>query len=189
MLVRAKPLWRCPEPRCGQRAWAETNAAIRRRGGAHRADPVLGDAPGWRARGDRCVDEPQLGVGWHTVMRAVRGYGARWATTRPGWAGVVVLGVEEHVWAHAGAAAAHRVRHRHRGPVDLTRGRAPRLLDVVPRRTGKVYAAWIFKREQDQHRLATLSPRTARIPSDPLRKVVAQAAEIRSGSPGTGVGE
>jgi transposase len=47
------------------------------------------------------------------------------------------------------------------GIVDVTRGRAPRLLDPVPGRSGKVYADWLAEREtawREQVRFAALDP-------------------------------
>ena len=47
-------------------------------------------------------------------------------------------------WQHAGP---RRRTQYATGIVDLT-GRPARLLDIVPGRTGKVYADWITEREQ-----------------------------------------
>jgi transposase len=44
----------------------------------------------------------QLGVGWHTVMRAVREYGEPLVDEPARLDRVTGLGVDEHVWAHAG---------------------------------------------------------------------------------------
>ena len=59
------------------------------------------------------------------------------------------------------------------GVVDLTAGRPPRLLDVVPGRTGKVYADWIA--EQEPPRMV----RPARS-DDSWLTVVAQDAAVNS---------
>ncbi len=77
--------------------------------------------------------------------------------------GVHTLGVDEHIW--------HHVSPKRRGPkeltgmVDLTRdqhGRVhARLLDLVPGRSGKVYATWLLKRFEafrDGVKVATLDP-------------------------------
>jgi hypothetical protein len=43
----------------------------------------------------------ELGVGWGTVMRAVRDYGQPLISDPARLAGVTGLGVDEHVWQHA----------------------------------------------------------------------------------------
>ena len=87
------------------------------------------------------------------------------------FAGVRVLGVDEHVW--------HHQDRRRRGPreltgiVDLTRGKdhpTARLLDLVPGRSGTVYKNWLEERGEDFRsgiQIATLDPLpgTARTPS------------------------
>ena len=78
------------------------------------------------------------------------------------FAGVRVLGVDEHVW--------HHQDRRRRGPreltgiVDLTRGEdhpTARLLDLVPGRSGTVYKNWLEERGEDFRsgiQIATLDP-------------------------------
>ena len=78
------------------------------------------------------------------------------------FAGVQVLGVDEHVW--------HHQDRRRRGPreltgiVDLTRGEdhpTAGLLDLVPGRSGTVYKNWLAERGEDFRagvRIATLDP-------------------------------
>jgi len=78
------------------------------------------------------------------------------------FAGVQVLGVDEHVW--------HHQDRRRRGPreltgiVDLTRGKdhpTARLLDLVPGRSGTVHENWLEERGEDFRagvRIATLDP-------------------------------
>ena len=56
---------------------------------------------------------------------------------------MTALGVDEHVWQHA---CPQRRTQYTPGIVDLTAGRPARLLDVVPGRTGKVYADWSAQR-------------------------------------------
>ena len=99
-----------------------------------------------------------LGVGWHTVMRAVRDHGRPLVDDPARLDHVTALGVDEHVWQHA---QARRRTQYATGVVDLTPGRPARLLDIVPGRTGRVYADWIAEREQawrDQIRVAALDP-------------------------------
>ena len=78
------------------------------------------------------------------------------------FAGVQVLGVDEHVW--------HHQDRRRRGPreltgiVDLTRGEdhpTARLLDLVPGRSGTVHENWLEERGEDFRsgiQIATLDP-------------------------------
>ena len=78
------------------------------------------------------------------------------------FAGVQVLGVDEHVW--------HHQDRRRRGPreltgiVDLTRGEdhpTARLLDLVPGRSGTVYKNWLEGRGEQFRsgiQIATLDP-------------------------------
>lgn len=88
----------------------------------------------------------ELGVGWATVMRAVREYGTPLVDDPARLAGALGLGVDETAFLRARAT---RSTQYVTGIVDLTRGRPARLLDVVPGRSGKVYAAWIAEREQE----------------------------------------
>jgi Transposase len=72
--------------------------------------------------------------------------------------GVSALGVDEHVWARAGP---RRRTGYATGIVEISSGRPPRLLDVVPGRTGKAYADWLTKREEawrQQVNVAALDP-------------------------------
>ena len=90
----------------------------------------------------------QLGTSWKTVWRAVEPELVKLAADESRFENVTTLGVDEHLW--------HHVDSRKRGPkeltgmVDLTRdehGRTrARLLDLVPGRSGKAYAAWLDER-------------------------------------------
>ena len=91
-------------------------------------------------------------------MRAVRDHGQPRIDDPQRLERVSRLGVDEHVWQHA--SKSRRTQYA-TGIVDLTPGRPARLLDVVPGRTGKVYANWINEREQrwrDQITVAALDP-------------------------------
>jgi len=77
VLAWCKRLWRCREPSCQVRTWTEQTAAIGPRA-------VLTQ----RARAEACrrvgkdahavaAVARDLGVGWATIMRAVRDYGTR----------------------------------------------------------------------------------------------------------------
>jgi transposase len=97
-------------------------------------------------------------VGWGTVMRAVREYGQPLVDDPARLGGVTGLGVDEHVWQHA---SARRLTQFATGITDLTPGRPARLLEVLPGRTGKVYAGWLAARDEAwkaRVRFAALDP-------------------------------
>ena len=121
-------------------------------------------------RSDSCVSREPLSLAWPDNWQP-RGtpYGptssrvCTAASDDPArFAGVRVLGVDEHVW--------HHQDRRRRGPreltgiVDLTRGKdhpTARLLDLVPGRSGTVYKNWLEERGEDFRagvRIATLDP-------------------------------
>lgn len=147
VLAWHKRLWRCLEPACGVGTWTERSPAIR-------AKAVLTE----RARVEACRRVGQdaisvaqvgrdLGVGWPTVMRAVREYGhkildSQWLHTQ-----VRALGLDETAFL-----AATAVRHTQfvTGLVDLkpAGGGPARLLDVVPGRSGKAVSDWLDERGQ-----------------------------------------
>jgi len=158
VLVWCKRVWRCDEPRCAKRTWTETSEHMTPRA-------VLTERARWWAcqRVGRDGDSVarvarELGVGWHTVMRAVRDHGHPLVDDPARLDNVAALGVDEHVWQHA------RPKRRTQyatGIVDVTAGHPPRLLEVVPGRTGKVYADWIAAQQQgwrEAIRVATLDP-------------------------------
>lgn len=143
-LVWLKRVWRCAERDCPQLTWTETHELIAPR--ARLSSRAIGWAVDALAHDDTTVSAlaRHLRVGWHTLWRAVR-CEADARTSRPGrLEGVKTLGVDEHVWRPG------RFRDGERavtGMVDLTRdadGRLhARLLDVVPGRSGTVYAGWL----------------------------------------------
>ena len=92
----------------------------------------------------------QLGTAWNTVWSYIKPCLQAASDDPARFAGVRVLGVDEHVW--------HHQDRRHRGPreltgiVDLTRGKdhpTARLLDLVPGRSGTVYKNWLAERGKD----------------------------------------
>ena len=100
-LVWVKRVWRCVEPRCARRTWTETSSAIRPRAA-------------WteRARREACrrVGElgltvaavaAEFGVGWATVMAAVRDYGQPLVDDPSRLDGVHTLGVDETAFLSA----------------------------------------------------------------------------------------
>jgi transposase len=156
MLVWVKRVWRCHEPRCPKRTWTETSAAIRPRAG-------------WteRARAEACRRVGELGhtvaavavefgVGWATVMAAVREYGRPLVEDPGRLAGVHTLGVDETAFLAATPTAGTVFAT---GIVALG-GRA-RLLDVVQGRSGKALCDWISGREpawRERISVAALDP-------------------------------
>ena len=104
----------------------------------------------------------QLATTWNTVWSHIKPCLQAASDDPARFAGVRVLGVDEHVW--------HHQDRRRRGPreltgiVDLTRGEdhpPARLLDLVPGRSGTVYKNWLEERGEDFRagvRIATLDP-------------------------------
>ena len=87
---------------------------------------------------------------WNTVWSHIKPCLQAASDDPARFAGVQVLGVDEHVW--------HHHDRRRRGPreftgiVDLTRGEdhpTARLLDLVPGRSGTVYKNWLAERGED----------------------------------------
>ena len=136
-LVWVKRIWRCVHPQCEQQTWTETHPAI-----APRAS--------WteRARAQACrrvgrdghsvaAVARELGVGWATVMAAVREHGVRLLQrARPG-ASATAIGVDETAFSRASAI---RPTVFATGIVDLRRGR---LIDLVPGRSRKALVDWL----------------------------------------------
>jgi len=158
LLVWSKRIWRCAEPTCPARTWSEAHGEIRPRA------TLTERARRWACRRvgsdghSVAAVAAELGVGWGTVWRAVEEYGRPLVEDPDRLDGVTALGVDEHVWQHAGP---RRRTQYGTGIVDLSPGRPARLLDVVPGRTGKVYADWIAIREQawrDRIMVAALDP-------------------------------
>jgi transposase len=155
-LVWVKRVWRCVEPRCPRRTWTETAEAIRPRAA-------------WteRARREACrrVGElgqtvaavaAEFGVGWATVMAAVREYGEPLVNDPRRLDGVQTLGVDETAFLSATPTAGTTFAT---GIVALN-GR-PRLLDVVEGRSGTALHDWISGRDQawrDRITVAALDP-------------------------------
>ena len=104
----------------------------------------------------------QLATTWNTVWSHIKPCLQAASDDPARFAGVQVLGVDEHVW--------HHQDRRRRGPreltgiVDLTRGEdhpTARLLDLVPGRSGTVYKNWLEERGEEFRsgiQIATLDP-------------------------------
>jgi transposase-like protein len=155
-LVWIKRVWRCREPLCVKRTWTETS-------------PVIRPRASWteRARAEACrrvgqdghtvaAVAAEFGVGWATVMAAVRDYGEPLIDDPSRLDGVHMLGVEETAFLAATPTAGTTFAT---GIVALN-GRA-RLLDVVEGRSGKTLCDWVSSREQgwrDGVTVAALDP-------------------------------
>lgn len=141
-LVWRKRRWRCPEASCPAGSWTQQHPAVR---------PRLSMTERARATACRRVGAGgesvaavagDVGVGWHTVMRAVVDHGRPLVDDPARTAGVRSLGVDETSFLRAGS------RRRARfvtGLVDLDRAR---LLDVVDGRAGSAVAEWLAGRDR-----------------------------------------
>jgi transposase len=141
VLAWRKRVWRCVEPACAVQTWTEQRAAMRPRA-------VLTE----RARAEACrrvgkdahavaAVARDLGVGWATVMRAVRDHGTPLVDDPARLAGVTALGLDETSFLKATPTAPTRYVT---GLVDLAAGR---LLDVIVGRTRQAVDAWLAVRE------------------------------------------
>jgi transposase len=92
----------------------------------------------------------RLGTTWKTLWRAVEPRLVALAGDESRLEGVATLGVDEHVWHHTPHKAAAKGPTMLTGMVDLTRdedGKThARLLDLVPGRSGTVFATWLTVR-------------------------------------------
>jgi transposase len=140
VLCWRKRIWRCGEAACGWRTWTERVATIRPRA-------VLTE----RARAEACrrvgkdahavaAVARDLGVGWATVMRAVRDHGVQLVEDPTRLEGVAALGLDETSFLKATRTSPTRYVT---GLVDLERGR---LLDVVADRTRAAVDGWLGAR-------------------------------------------
>jgi transposase len=159
-LLWLKRLWRCAEPACARTTWSEVSEHVRPRSSLTE-----------RARQEACrlVGEDgldvaavaaTLGVGWHTVMRAVRDYGRPLIDDPARIADVVAVGVDETAFLAASAGSHTQFVT---GIVALPGPGRPRaqLLDVVPGRTGSVVQQWISAQDlawRDRVSTASLDP-------------------------------
>jgi transposase len=143
VLLWRKRIWRCPEPACGVRTWTERVAAVGPRA-------VLTE----RARAEACrrvgkdahavaAVARDLGVGWATVMRAVRAHGRSLVEDPTRLDGVAALGLDETSFLKATRLAPTRYVT---ALVDLEGGR---LLDVVADRTRAAVDGWLGARSRD----------------------------------------
>jgi transposase len=139
-LVWVKRIWRCVHGECEQQTWTEMH-------------PMIGPRSSWteRARMQACqrvgrdghavaAVARDFGVGWATVMAAVREYGT-WLLERAQLgASVAAIGVDETAFSRATAVKPTLFAT---GVVDLHAGK---LIDIVPGRSRKVLADWLSDR-------------------------------------------
>jgi transposase len=164
-----KRTWVCPEPACGVGAFTERVEQV----AAPRA--LLSTRARWwavcqlrREHASVAGLARQLGTTWRTVWRSIQPLLAQMAEDESRFDGVRVLGVDEHVWHHVSTRpvdAGGRGPKELTGMVDLSRdakGKTrARLLDLVPGRSGAVYAEWLKARNEAFRagiQVATLDP-------------------------------
>ena len=151
-----KRVWRCEEPDCPAGAFTEQDDKI-----ARRRALLTTRACWWAIRQLRREHASvsglarQLGTTWRTLWLAIRPLLQQMADDEGRFAGVTALGVDEHVWHHVSTKP---IEDGGRGPkeftgmVDLSRdskGKTrARLLDLVPGRSGAVYASWLKARNE-----------------------------------------
>lgn len=137
-LIWVKRIWRCAESACAARTWTETADAILARASlTERARAAACRRVGEDGH-DVAAVAVEYGVGWHTIMRAVREHGQPLVDDPDRLAGVAPVGVDETAFL---AATNRRDTEFVTGIVDLTG--SPRLLDVVPGRSGKALSDWV----------------------------------------------
>lgn len=159
-LVWVKRVWRCREERCSVSTWTEASEAIRPRASlTERARREI-----CRRVGEDGHNVAQVaagfGVGWGTAMAAVVEYGRPLVDEVDRLAAVSAIGVDETAFLAANATH-HTVFVT--GIVDVRPGpgRGPRLLDVVPGRSGNALSAWVLAQPEswrDQITTAALDP-------------------------------
>ena len=159
-----KRTWSCLEPACPVKGFTEQDQLV--------AEPralLTRRACWWAIRQIRRENASvqgvarQLGTTWRTVWTSVKPLLEAMDADPARFAGVSDLGVDEHIWHHVSTKP---VSEGGRGPkeltgmVDLTRQRVThgrhkgdlrvraRLLDLVPGRSGVVYADWLKERHE-----------------------------------------
>jgi transposase len=143
VLAWRKRTWRCREETCQVGTWTEQMAAIRpravltQRAGAEACRRVGKDAHAVAAVAR------DLGVGWATIMRAVREHGSPLVEDPARLQPVTALGLDETSFLKATRIAPTRWVT---GLVDLERGR---LLDLVADRTRAAVHGWLDARSRE----------------------------------------
>ena len=158
--------WRCPDGACPVGLFVEQHPGLVRPRGSLTYRAVI-----WaisQLRHEHATIEGlsrQIGTTWKTLWRAVRPRLVELAEDESRLAGVSTLGVDEHVWHHTPHKAQVKGPTMLTGMVDLTRDGDgtvhARLLDLVPGRSGTVFASWLSARTaefRDCVQVATLDP-------------------------------
>jgi transposase len=143
VVVWAKRLWRCGDADCDVKTWSETSPLIAAR--ASLTERARVEACRQVGRDNHAVAEVarSLGVGWATVMNAVRDHGEPLVDDPRRIGAVGGLGLDETAWLRANAT-----RHTAflTGFVDIIGGR---LLDIVAGRSARVVEDWLAARSED----------------------------------------
>jgi len=141
-LLWLERLCRCTEPACARTTWSEVSDHVRPRASlTERARQEACRLVG-RDGLDVAAVAATLGVGWHTVMRAVRDYGRPLIDDPTRIAGVEAVGVDETAFL-AASAGAHTQFVTGIVALPGPGRRRAQLLDVVPGRTGTFVQQWI----------------------------------------------
>ncbi len=164
-----KRVWRCEESGCPTGAFTEQVETV-----ARPRALLTTRACWWAIRQLRREHASvaglarQLGTTWRTLWLAVAPLLEAMADDEARFDGVTCLGVDEHVWHHVSTKpveAGGRGPKELTGMVDLSRdskGKTrARLLDLVPGRSGAVYADWLNSRDETFRAgvaVATLDP-------------------------------
>lgn len=133
----SKRIWRCEDPDCERGSWTERSTAIAPR--ASLTERARRDACRRVGRDGHSVAQVarDLGVGWATVMAAVRDHGTLLVEDPARLDGVEALGLDETAFLRA--SPAHPTLYV-TGFVDLRRHR---LLDIVPGRSAAGVRTWL----------------------------------------------
>jgi transposase len=145
-LIWVKRVWRCRHPQCQVVTWTETSEAIASRASlTERARAAAARRVGRDGESVAAVARA-FGVGWGTIMAAVRDHGRPLVDDPARLDQVAAVGVDETAFT---AATATRATGFVTGIVDLTRrpSGVARLLDVVEGRSAEALGSWIAQRE------------------------------------------
>lgn len=151
-----KRTWRCEEPDCPTGTFTEQDESV-----AKPRALLTRRACWWaitqlrREHASVAGLARQLGTTWRTLWKAIRPLLQTMADDETRFDGVTCLGVDEHVWHHVSTKP---IEDGGRGPKELTgmvdlsrdsKGKThARLLDLVPGRSGAVYADWLKERNE-----------------------------------------